>query len=340
MVELTPELQSGAERNKLAFVTGATGFVGQHLVAELQAQGYEIRCLVRRGLPPELAKLDGVTGIKGDLHNLDALREGVAGANYVFHVAGVIGAPNENMYHLHNVIGTRNVVEAVLAVSAPLKRFIFVSSQSAVGPSDGRPRKEADESLPITPYGRSKLAAEEYLASRADSLPYLILRPSAVFGPGDKEFLPIFKLLKRKYLIQLRSVDRVISLCHVSDLVILMARSAVVEVPNGSTYFVAEQAPYRWSEFERLAALAMQVEPRRIQFGQKIFKLAGGIGQLISRLSNRTVLINSTRIDEFLHPDWSLDVSKATHELQHETLHPLPTAIYELVSWYRHHNWL
>ena len=93
-------------------------------------------------------------------------------------------------------------------------------------------------------------------------------------------------------------------------------------------------------EFERLAALAMKVEPRRVRFGQKILKLAGRMGQLVSRFSNRTVLINSTRIDEFLQPDWSLDVSKATNELRHETLHPLPTAINDLVSWYQRNNWL
>ncbi|HAY45187.1 MAG TPA: hypothetical protein DCY55_02765 [Gammaproteobacteria bacterium] len=326
--------------SKLAFVTGASGFVGKHLVPELVSEGYEVRCLIRQSLPTEFNSLNGVSGVVGDLHNLDALREGVAGVDYVFHVAGVTGAPSEAEYYLHNVMGTRNVVNAVLAVKPPIKRFVFVSSQAAAGPSAGQPRRETDVSNPITAYGRSKLEAEEFLFSKSTHLPYIILRPSAVYGPGDREFLPIFKLLKYKYLIQLGSVDRIISLCHVNDLVKLMARSAVAEVRNGSTFFVADQQPYCWSEFERLAALAMKVEPRRVRFGQKILKLAGRMGQLVSRFSNRTVLINSTRIDEFLQPDWSLDVSKATNELRHETLHPLPTAINELVSWYQRNNWL
>ena len=331
---------SGESVGKLAFVTGASGFVGKHLVPELVAQGFEVRCLVRRLLPPEFSELTGVTEVIGDLHDLDVLRVGVAGANYVFHVAGVTSASSEADYYLHNVMGTRNLVDAVSAVKPPLQRFVFVSSQAAAGPSAGRPRRETDVSNPITAYGRSKLEAEEFLSSKSAHLPYIVLRPSAVYGPGDKEFLPIFKLLKHKYLIQLGSVDRIISLCHVNDLVRLMARSANAEVHNGSTFFVADQEPYCWSEFERLAALAMQVEPRRIRFGQKILKLVGRMGQLISRFSNWPVFLNSTRIDEFLQPDWSLDVSKATNELRHVTLHPLPTAIDELVSWYRRNNWL
>ena len=267
---------TGIGMNKLALVTGATGFVGQHLLRVLLDNGYQVRCLVRRELSSEFADSSGVETVYGDLNDLDALRQASAGAEYVFHVAGATGAHSEAEYHLTNVMGTRNLVDALLAVQAPLQRFVFLSSQAAAGPSHDRPRNEGDVEAPITPYGRSKLEAEQFLRTKSKHLPYLVLRPAAVFGPGDKAFLPIFRLLERKILIQLGSVDRIVSLCHVSDLAELMVSAVDAKVPNGSTYFVAEPSPFRWSELERQMALAIDVQPRRIQLGQKLLNWQAG----------------------------------------------------------------
>ncbi len=177
-----------------ALVTGATGFVGSHLVEALRRRGDEVTALVRSLKKAEALRPLAVRVIQGDLDDIVALSKAVEGQDVIYHVAGVISALSEAEFMASNRGGTRNLVEAA-KVSGARPRFILVSSMAAGGPSPrGRPLKGEEPPKPVTRYGRSKLAAERVV--EASDLPWTIVRPPMVYGPRDREVLKVFRLAR------------------------------------------------------------------------------------------------------------------------------------------------
>jgi nucleoside-diphosphate-sugar epimerase len=175
-------------------VTGATGFVGGHVVAALLARGIKVTALVRS--PSRAARLErlGVRLVTGDLHDEDALHRACEGQAVVQHVAGVIAARDAAAYLRANRDGTRNLLRA--AETAGCARFVLMSSGAAAGPSrPGHPRSADEAPHPVTAYGRSKLAGEEVV--RTGAVPWVILRPPTVYGPNDRDnLIKVFRLVR------------------------------------------------------------------------------------------------------------------------------------------------
>jgi len=179
-------------------VTGGSGFIGSHLVEILLAQGHAVRCLLRDpGRPRWLAGLP-VEIQRGDCTDPASLISAVQGVEQVFHLAGVTRARRRRDYFLHNLRGTGNLLRACATADNPPRRFVFLSSQAAAGPSrDGRPLTEDDAPAPLTAYGLSKLAAEKAVLGYAHRLPTVVLRPSTVYGPRDRDFLEYLQWVHR-----------------------------------------------------------------------------------------------------------------------------------------------
>jgi dihydroflavonol-4-reductase len=198
-----------------AFVTGATGFIGSHLVDLLVARGARVSCLVRQ---PSKARLPaGVRLVAGSLADEAALRAAAEKADAVFHLAGRVGAWRPSTLDEVNRAGTARVLEAVARV-APSAHFVHLSSLSAAGPSQrGTPRVESDPDAPVSAYGRSKLSGEG--AVKAGPVRYTILRPPAVYGPRDRAFLPLFRLARHGIAPIAGDPDQELSLVEVHDLV-------------------------------------------------------------------------------------------------------------------------
>src|SRR5262245_57011219 len=174
------------------FLTGATGFIGSHVGRLFVAQGWRVRALVRRSgpLPP------GVEPVFGDLMDPAVYAEHLKGCAAVVHCAGATRARSLEEYRRVNVTGTEGLVRGV-AANSPDAMFVHISSQAAVGPSrDGAPVREADAPAPISWYGRSKLEGERIVA-RYHRGPWCVVRPSVVYGAGDRSLLQIFSVVAR-----------------------------------------------------------------------------------------------------------------------------------------------
>lgn len=299
-----------------SLVTGASGFIGRRLAAELARRGDEVACLVRRtsrtaplrGLPVEL--------VVGDVGDPASLLPAVAGRNRVFHLAGLIQAAGDAPFEAANVRGTRNLVEACLRSAPDLRRFVFVSSIAAAGPSGpDRPLTEADAPHPVSAYGRSKLAAERIVRDAGTRLPATVVRPPNVLGPGSRELDGAIGLLRRRLSPKIGDGRPRTSLVDVDDLVSALILAAEDPRSAGETYFVTDGGAYAWSEI--VAALALELGIGRfrigIPFGAQL--AAAGLAEAFSRATGRPPLLTREIVRAGHDRFWLYDGSKIGRDL-------------------------
>jgi dihydroflavonol-4-reductase len=210
-----------------AFVTGGTGFVGAHLVQALRARGDEVTCLVRDPAKAHARGWSDVRLIPGDLDDAAALGRGCADAEVIYHVAGRISARDLSDFMRANRDGTANVLEA--AGPGWAGRFVLVSSLAAGGPTaPGQPIDETRPPSPVTPYGQSKLAAEVLVRAMARS--WTIVRPPAVYGEWDREFLKVFRLARLGLVPVFGDGSQELSVIYAGDLAAALVAAAVTRV--------------------------------------------------------------------------------------------------------------
>lgn len=321
-------------------VTGGTGFIGSHVVEALLARGETVRCLVRS--PRRLRWLAGlgVDIVVGDCTRPETLGPAVAGVNRVIHLAGTTFALTEAAFFSCNAAATKALLDACQAAGG-VERFVMISSQAAAGPGTrDNPAREADPPRPLTPYGRSKLAAERHCLEAADRLSVCILRPSAVYGPRDTAFLPYFRLVKRGFLLEFGPGEREISLCFVNDLAEGIVTGADSHLESGSVYFVADSEPYSWGFVEKLLCAQWGVRGRRIVVPGVVLKTAGVIGQAYGALRRKAVSINRVRAAEILEKHWVCDTTAVRRELGYSPEITLENGLHKAVRWYEQNNWL
>jgi nucleoside-diphosphate-sugar epimerase len=322
-------------------VTGGTGFVGSHLVEALLSRGHEVTCLVRD--PGRVRWLAGlpVRLIRGDCSIPESLPAAVEGASVVYHVAGLTKARKAREYYEVNQIGTRNLLDACARSTAGIGKFILVSSLAAAGPSsDGRPVTATDTPRPVSDYGRSKHLAEGEALRFRDRVPVVILRPSAVYGPRDRDMFELFRYAVKGLTLEISGGDRFINPCYVEDLVEAMLLSAHREAPSGSIYFVSEKRTYSWAEFSRTLLSTGGVRARNIKipywaaYGVALLTELGGM------LSGTAPITNRQKVKEAVQKYWVCDVEKIERDLGFRAAYPLDRGLTATWRWYRENGWI
>jgi len=326
-------------------VTGGAGFIGSHLVEALLARGYRVRCMVRRTSDLAFVRHLPVEWAYADLCDGEGLRAAIQGTEAVCHCAALTRALDEETCLRVNTHGTEALARACLEATPRLRRFLFVSSVAAVGPSDG-PGDIVDEARsprPLTWYGRSKLAAEQTLravAGEGDArLPLTIVRPAAVYGPRDKDFHAYFRLIKLHLNLQLGQGERHISLIYVRDLVDLLLRALHQEEAVGQTYFGCGPA----STYGGLAeTIARALDKRAVRITVPLAALGpmAAVSRVQGRLTGRPALLNDQRLIDVRQRSWLFSGEKARQELGFEARYSLETGVRETAEWYRREGWL
>jgi nucleoside-diphosphate-sugar epimerase len=252
------------------FVTGASGFLGSHLVPVLIGQGHHVCCLSRTRPAGHLTH-PNMNWVTADLGDNAAYRKSLGEADYVLHLAGRLSARRRADYEQTNVAGTETLIRTCAAVGSRLRRFVYVSSIAAMGPKyDGSLLSELDPCRPESEYGVSKLEGERKVQRYAGALPVVILRPAFIYGPGDTRAASYLKTMLDPWSRSWRIAIKTISLCHVADVVQSCLQAAGGNISSGEVYLIAEAEIYTWASLKTMAinALAQLIAHGLVQVHQ------------------------------------------------------------------------
>lgn len=325
----------------IAFVTGGTGFIGSHLIDRLLLKGYHIRALVRN--PKKLGFLNNlpIEIIEGDLFSFVALEKGIAGADYVYHVAGLVAAKSKEEFYRGNRDATRNMIEITARVNPTVKKFVHISSQTAVGPGNGiTPVNELTVPKPLTTYGKSKLASEQEVLKFKDVLPITILRVSAVYGPRDTATFDYFKSAYRGLELLIGFHDAFVSLVHASDIVNGIILAGEKEIANGQIYFLGSEQYYTWNEIGYVTKSVMNKNLIRVRVPKPLVFVIAGISEFISKFKEKPSVLNYEKAYDLIQDNWCCDISKAKNEIGYRQEVTLADGVKETVRWYIDHQWM
>ena len=322
-------------------VTGATGFVGSHLVEALCEKKVQVNVFTRKSSNDKW-----ITGLPlnrhyGDMSDPESLRDALDGVETVFHLAGVTKAYDEKTYIKVNAEGTKHLLDACLAMSSPPKRIVIVSSLAAAGPSTkDRPKKESDPCEPVSPYGRSKRMTEEVAAFYTERLSIVIVRPPAVYGPRDGDFLSSFKLIKKGWDVIPGSGDMILSLIHARDLADGIILASEADVPSGEKFFLSDGEIHSWTKVAAAMGKVMGVSVQTIHIPAFVAKTAALFSEFTSRLHGQPPVLNRQRVNEWLYKYWTCDITSAEERIGFEPRISLIEGLEDTYKWYHSQGWL
>jgi nucleoside-diphosphate-sugar epimerase len=302
-------------------ITGANGFIGTHLVRRFREAGWEVRELVRRDI------------------ELGGLASRLASADAVVHAAGATRAPSSEQLRDSNVTLTAKIIDA--AREARVGRFIFLSSLAAVGPAKSleTPLDEATVPAPAEAYGQSKLDGERVVQS--SGLPFVIVRPAAVYGPGDQDFLELFKLARLGVALHAANRDHWLSIIHADDLAQATVRFAAAPEALGRVYCLGNEEPVQWAELFRLAARCANRELRvDIEIPSFLIDAGAAVGDVVASVTGRAGLLTTPKVTLSKARFWTCSSTLAARELGFVASTPLERGLCETYQWYREHGWL
>ena len=322
-------------------LTGANGFVGSFLAAALLQKGYDVYCFVRSTSNLRwIADLD-LNFIYGSLLDKKSIKTAIKDKNYIFHLAGITKTNNAEDYNTGNYTATKNLIDMVIEEKIKLKRFLFTSSQAAIGPSDTlAPIDETKTARPLTYYGESKLKAQQYIEKHFDKVPSTIVIPSAVYGPRDKDVLEFFKTVKMGIIPQLQGRDKYASMIHVEDLCSAIIAAAESDNTKGQSYFLANPRPYAWDEISRIALDFFGKRAIHVPIPLPVVKSIAFITEIFSKVSGKANIISRQKVIEMQQDFWICSPAKAKKDFGWQAQIELEQGIKETLAWYVSKNWL
>ena len=344
----------------IAVVTGASGFIGAHLVRALQRANAEVRVLRRpasgvrvstgQARPPALAAGGAHTegSTSPNAWTVDVLdREAVirsdiwAGASHVFHLAGATRAVRTSDFTNANVLPTAHIAEALARCAVP-PRLIVLSSLAAAGetPLGFGARTETMTDSPIEPYGRSKLGGERAAWRWQGEVPTTVLRPCAVYGPGDRDFLAAFAQVQRRVAWLAAAPEQAISMVYVADLIRCLQVVAGHPRSIGATWFVAHETPVTWRGLYQAMAGVVRCAPRLATIPSFAMRTGAWFGDLIAHVTGRPPLLTSNKLALALARGWVCSSEAITEATGWHAETALATGLTATLDAYVAEGWL
>jgi nucleoside-diphosphate-sugar epimerase len=324
-------------------ITGASGFIGYHLIKSAQKAGLEVHAAVRS--TSKLSQLDSLAPkyIYPDFRSKESLVKHLEEGQYAYivHAAGATKAKNQEEYNAVNAGYTRNLALAAAESKIDLKKFVFLSSLAAQGPSAYQEYQLFSESRtpnPVTAYGKSKLLAEQYLADV--ELPMAVLRPTAVYGPGEKDLFVVFKMLQDGLDAYIGNNPQRFSFVYVQDLVNATMLALKAENKKEHIYNISDGNVYNRYELADTFKALLGKKTLRFHIPEGIVKVVANLMELAYANSEKAPVLNKEKLNELTAPNWACSIEAAKKDLNYSPVYNLKTGLAESMPWYTENKWL
>ena len=335
-------------------ITGASGFIGSFIVEEALRQGYDTWAAIRRSSSKEYLQDQRIHFIELNLSSKEQLVEQLKGHDfdYVVHAAGVTKCINKEDFRRINTEGTKNLVTALLELQMPLRKFVFVSSLSVFGAiREQQPYEEIRETdipRPNTAYGQSKLEAEQWLdalnsgprTQNPTLFPYVILRPTGVYGPREKDYFLMVKSIAGHSDFAVGYKRQDITFVYVTD-VVQAVFLALGKGQVGRKYFLSDGEVYQSTAFSDLIHEELG-RPWWIRITAPVWvlRVVTFFGEYIGRITGKISALNNDKYNILRQRNWRCDIGPARRELGYEPQVKLPEGVHRAVCWYKENGWV
>jgi len=314
--------------------------VGSHLCKSVIRQGGKVSALVRKTSNTENIRYLNMNFRYGELRDIESLKKAVAGIDYIFHLGGVVKAKDKQTFFEVNHLGTKNLLKAILETGNP-KRLIYVSSQAAVGPGKGfEPIDEDYPPNPVTTYGRSKLLGEKEINLLADRIPAVIVRPPAVYGPGDKEILTFFKAVNYGIKPYFGDGESIFSLIYVSDLAEGIIQAAFSEKSIGKTYFLTDGSLYKWKELIGILSAVLGKKGVKVKIPVSLFLFLGTLSENTAKLFGKIPMLTREKAFELTRSNWACSSKRAMEDFGYSPKINFADGAKITAQWYKDKGWI
>ncbi|RKE03358.1 NAD-dependent epimerase/dehydratase family protein [Marinifilum flexuosum] len=322
-------------------ITGANGFIGSFLVEEALRQNHEVYAGVRSSSNLQYLDVDRTHILRLDLSDREKLKQewkklDIPAFDYVIHNAGATQVVEPSDFDRINNQYTQNLLESLVEAKFAPKKFILMSSLAAMGPGNAKsmlPIEPSDQPAPITHYGRSKLRVEEYLKKQQE-VPYLIFRPTAVYGPRDKDFLSLFKAIQKHIEPYISSPKQQLSFIYVKDLARLLIQSTGSSVSNGS-FFVSDGETYTCRQLSKISKKALGKWTFPLVIPRPLLKCIALLSEKAAQARSKTSLLNSDKYKELTSMNWACNSQETLEAFKFIPQYDLETGIASSIQWYR-----
>jgi UDP-glucose 4-epimerase len=329
-------------------ITGASGFIGSHLVEEGLKRDYTVYAGVRRTSSREYLEDSRIHFLEFDFSSMDKILKTLEdcqnrgiGFQYVIHAAGITKAGKKKDYFRVNAQNTQNFIQALIQAGMVPGKFIYLSSLAAFGPGNPetmQPIMLSDTPKPIELYGKSKLEAEKYIRS-LDSFPWIIIRPTGVYGPREKDYFVFFKTINRGLETYIGSRQQILTFIYVKDLTRLIfdaLRSSI----TGKSYFISDGREYDTKTFAVIAKKILKKRTIKITVPPIIVKQLAFSLEKIFRLWGTIPTLNTDKYRVLSSTNWRCETEPLQTDFGFIAEYDLEKGIRETIDWYKTQHWI
>jgi nucleoside-diphosphate-sugar epimerase len=325
---------------KKLLITGVSGFVGYHLVSQAVSLGFEVFGAVRPNSEIGHLKEFNIQYRNLDYSNINALRNDIIsnGYDFIIHAAGITKAKTLADYNQVNAVYSENL--ALAAIETKVEKFIFVSSLAAIGPVDNLSAVIGTNQSPkpVTSYGISKLNAELSL-SKLTKLPLIVIRPTAVYGPREKDIFILFESLNKGLEPYIGNFDQKLSFIYVKDLAKVILRALDSSVTH-KAYNISDGHTYDRFALANISKKVLKKKTLKFHIPLSIVRMMASMLDVIYKNSSKTPALNKEKLAELTAVNWICNIDSAKEELGFEPEFDLRTGLSETLNWYKENNWL
>ena len=323
-------------------ITGATGFVGFHLINQAILAGLEVYAAVRQDSDTSHLKTLSIKYITLNYNSIDDLKSILESHkfDYVIHAAGITKAKDQAEYNKVNAEFSRNLGLAITASNYRIKKFVFISSLAAIGPLKDLTAEIQDDTVPqpVTSYGASKLLAEQYL-SEIEGLAMIVIRPTAVYGPREKDIFILFKTISSGLEPHIGSFKQQLSFIYVVDLANLVVRALSSNLV-GRTYNISDGNTYDRYALANCIKKSLRNKPLKFHLPVGIVSLLAASMELLYRRSASAPTLNKEKMAELTAINWACSITQISKDLNYQPAYNLEQGVAESIAWYKANNWL